>query len=34
MGQQAVLGLGSGLGTGLAALLTVPVIRAAAVLGN
>ncbi len=34
MGQQAVLGLGSGLGNGLAALLTVPVIRAAAALGN
>ena len=34
MGQQAVLGLGSGLGTGLAALLTVPVIRTAAALGN
>jgi nicotinate-nucleotide--dimethylbenzimidazole phosphoribosyltransferase len=34
MGQEAVLGLGSGLGDGLAALLTVPVIRAAAVLGS
>ncbi len=34
MGQQPVLGLGSGLGTGLAAVLTVPVIRAAAAVGN
>ena len=34
MGQQAVLGLGTGLGDGLAALLTVPVIRAASALGG
>ena len=34
MGQHAVLGLGSGLGNGLAALLTVPVIRAASVLAG
>lgn len=34
MGQQAVLGLGTGLGDGLAALLTVPVIRAASALAG
>jgi hypothetical protein len=34
MGQQAVLGLGTGLGDGLAAALTVPVIRAAEALGR
>jgi nicotinate-nucleotide--dimethylbenzimidazole phosphoribosyltransferase len=34
MGQQAVLGLGTGLGDGLAAVLTVPVIRAAEALGR
>ncbi len=34
MGQQPVLGLGSGLGDGLAGLLTIPVLRAAAALGN
>lgn len=34
MGQQAILGLGTGLGDGLAAVLTVPVIRAAEALGG
>lgn len=32
MGQEPILGLGTGLGDGLAALLTLPVIRAAAAL--
>ena len=34
MGQQGILGLGTGAGDGLAALLAVPVIRAAALLGG
>lgn len=34
MGQQPILGLGTGLGDGLAAVLTVPVIRAAALLAG
>ena len=34
MGQQAILGLGSGLGDGLAGLLTVPVVRAAEAVGR
>ena len=34
MGQQGILGLGTGVGDGLAAVLTVPVIRAAALLGR
>ncbi len=34
MGQQAVLGLGTGLGDGLAGVLTVPVIRTAEAIGR
>ena len=34
LGQEPVLGLGTGLGDGLAGLLALPVLRAAAALGS